>query len=200
MANFTNLPERHFVDKAKKLSFGDQDKDTYFDGETLDDMLTAISDLQKKSIELSTSGSGMDDVSKAKRMIQNGVTWTPRYLVYRTLAELSFAIGSNEVKLIVEMFTASTSFSPIVIVSLNTVKDYAKNHGINVSTNEKRIPCSGYYAILDDGLKYYPINQFTMNKADNSAYVTAFINGVKTDITLPSAATIVKSSNVEWIS
>lgn len=48
MPNFTNLPERHFVDKAKKLSFGDQDKDTYFDGDTLSAMLEAIAELKIK--------------------------------------------------------------------------------------------------------------------------------------------------------
>lgn len=48
MPNFTNLPERHFVDKAKKLSFGDQDKDTYFDGDTLNVMLEEIEALKAK--------------------------------------------------------------------------------------------------------------------------------------------------------
>lgn len=50
MPNFTNLPERHFVDKAKKLSFGDQDKDTYFDGETLEAILEEIEKLKAKKL------------------------------------------------------------------------------------------------------------------------------------------------------
>lgn len=47
MPNFTNLPERHFVDKAKKLSFGDKDSDVYFDGEALEALINNVEDLQK---------------------------------------------------------------------------------------------------------------------------------------------------------
>lgn len=50
MANFTNLPERHFVDKARRLSFGDRDSDTYFDGETLEAMLETIQQLQNAHV------------------------------------------------------------------------------------------------------------------------------------------------------
>lgn len=54
MPNFTNLPERHFVDKAKKLSFGDQDKDTYFDGDTLNTMLDEIQTIKNTSVKYIT--------------------------------------------------------------------------------------------------------------------------------------------------
>ena len=47
MPNYTELPERRYVEKAKNLSLGGKDSDTYFDGETLETMLTAIQDLQK---------------------------------------------------------------------------------------------------------------------------------------------------------
>ena len=47
MPNYTELPERRYVEKAKNLSLGGRDSDTYFDGETLETMLTAIQDLQK---------------------------------------------------------------------------------------------------------------------------------------------------------
>ena len=47
MPNFTNLPERHFVDKAKRLSLGDKDSDVYFDGEALEALINTVEDLQK---------------------------------------------------------------------------------------------------------------------------------------------------------
>lgn len=46
MPNYTNLPERHYVDKARRLSLGGKDTDTYFDGETLETILDALEDLQ----------------------------------------------------------------------------------------------------------------------------------------------------------
>jgi len=203
MANFTNLPERHYVDKAKKLSFGDQDSDTYFDGETLDEMLTAISDLQKKAVELLTTGAGLSPVTKIKQIKQNGTSYTPRYLVYRTITEADIAVaGMGSVKLLFEMFTAATAFSPIVTYSLNAIKEYVKTYGINVSNTIKRMPCSGYfYKSTDDGLKYYPINQITVDTDANTMYVTTFIDNEKIDLTLPASATQIKgSSTIEWIS
>lgn len=56
MPNYSNLPERHFVDKAKKLSFGDQDKDTYFDGDTLNAMLEEITALKENQVTTNTYG------------------------------------------------------------------------------------------------------------------------------------------------
>ena len=53
MPNFTDLPERHYVDKAKRLSLGGKDSDTYFDGETLETMLNAIEELQEKISSIS---------------------------------------------------------------------------------------------------------------------------------------------------
>lgn len=54
MSNFTNLPERHFVDKAKRLSLGDKDSDVYFDGEALEALINTVEDLQEQIEHLPT--------------------------------------------------------------------------------------------------------------------------------------------------
>lgn len=50
MPNFTELPERRFVDKAKNLSLSGKDSDTYFDGETLEAILEEIEKLKAKKL------------------------------------------------------------------------------------------------------------------------------------------------------
>ena len=59
MANYTELPERHYVDKARRLSLGGRDSDTYFDGETLETLIDELTKLKNNQVWAKTDIGGI---------------------------------------------------------------------------------------------------------------------------------------------